>query len=117
MEFYYLRTIISRVRRLKIPLFVALFFTTLTSKHGISQQTDDDAQHLRELFLKSRQQLEIVPSPSPSPRPTPTPAASPLRHPYRSPSPEPAARRQNQSTPSATASETDNEEEESTPAT
>ena len=114
MEFYYLRTISSRVRRLKIPLFAALFFTTLTSKHGISQQADDE-QHLRDLFLKSRQQMEIIPSPSP--KPTPTPAASPLRHPFRSASPEPAVRRQSQSTPTATASETDNEEEKSTPAT
>ena len=113
MEFYYLRTISSRVRRLKIPLFAALFFTTLTSKHGISQQADDE-HHLRDLFLKSRQQMEIIPSPSP--KPTPTPVASPPRHPFRSASPEPAARRQTQSTPTATASETDNEEEASTPA-
>jgi N-acetylmuramoyl-L-alanine amidase-like protein len=104
----------SRVRRLKIPLFVAFFFLTLSSKLGVSQQTDDQ-ERLRELFLKSRQQMELVASPTPSPKPTPTPASSPRRHPFRPATPEPTAAGQAQSGSRATASESDDEEDQSTP--
>lgn len=102
------------MRRLKVPLFVAFFFLTLTSKLGVSQQTDDQ-EHLRELFLKSRQKMELVASPTPSPKPTPTPASSPLRHPFHTAIPEPTATRPTQSASSAPSSVSGNEEGESTP--
>jgi hypothetical protein len=97
----------------KIPLFIA-FFLTLTSNPVVSQQTDDE-QHLRELFLKSRQKMELVASPTPSPRSTPTPASSPRRHPFVPATPEPTSAAQPQSVPRATASESDEEENQSTP--
>jgi len=115
LEFYNLRTTGSRVRRLKVPLFAAFFFLTLTSRLGVSQQTDDDQEHLRELFMKSRQKMEIVASPTPSPKPTPTPASSPLRHPVHTATPEPTATRPTQSGSSAPSSVSGDEEGESTP--
>ena len=80
MEFYNLRTINSLSRRLKIPLLSVLFLLALGANHGVTQQTDEE-KRLRELFLKSRQKMEIVASPTPSPKPTPSPASSPLRQP------------------------------------
>jgi cell division septation protein DedD len=45
-------------------------------------QSPDEEQRLKQLFLKSRQQMEIVPSPTPTPKPTPIPA--PIRRkPFR----------------------------------
>jgi hypothetical protein len=78
LEFFNLRTICSRVRYLKTPLLTVLFLLALGSSHGVTQQTDEE-KRLRELFLKSRQKMEIVASPTPSPKPTPSPASSPLR--------------------------------------
>jgi hypothetical protein len=89
LEFFYLRTIRSHVRNLKIPLLTVLFLLALGSGHGVTQQTDEE-KRLRELFLKSRQKMEIVASPTPSPKPTPSPVASPLRQSH-SPSPEATA--------------------------
>jgi len=48
------------------------------------QSTDEDDQRLRDLFLKNRQQIEVVPSPSPSAKATPAPAPRPIRKPFRS---------------------------------
>jgi N-acetylmuramoyl-L-alanine amidase-like protein len=62
----------------------------LGSNQGVTQQTDDE-KRLRDLFLKSRQKMEIVASPTPSPKPTPSPAASPLRQSFRSAAPEATA--------------------------
>jgi hypothetical protein len=114
LESYNLRTIRSRVRSLKIPLFATLFILTLTSKLGVSQQTDDD-EHLRELFLKSRQKMKIIASPTPSPKPTPNPASSPRRHHFHAATPESTTAAQSQSAPPATASQSDDEEQQSTP--
>jgi N-acetylmuramoyl-L-alanine amidase len=74
----------------KIPLLSVLFFLAIPSNHGVTQQTEDE-KRLRDLFLKSRQKMEIVASPTPSPKPTPSPAASPLRQSFRSATPEPTA--------------------------
>jgi hypothetical protein len=89
LEFNKLRTLRSIVRRLKFPLCSTLFVLAFVSNLGVSQQSDDEEQRLRKLFLKSRQTMEIVPSPTPSPKPTPSPATSPVRHPSRSASPAP----------------------------
>jgi hypothetical protein len=92
------------VRRPNILLFAAFFLITLTSNLAVSQQTDDE-KHLRELFLKSRQEMQIVPSPTPSPKPTPTPASTPRRHLTRAATPE----------LTAAASQSEGEQDESTP--
>jgi hypothetical protein len=81
------------VRRLRFPLCSTVFVLAFVSNLGISQQSDEEEQRLRQLFLKSRQTMEIVPSPTPSPNPTPSPATSPVRHPFRSASPEPTTSR------------------------
>ena len=92
-----------------------LFLLALGLNHGITQQTDED-KRLRELFLKSRQKMEIVASPTPSPKPTPSPASSPLRHPSRSPSPEPTVSKCAPPSPAARPSATEADEaSESTP--
>jgi hypothetical protein len=109
LEFYNLRTISSGVRRLKIPLLSVLFLLALGSNHGVTQQTDED-KRLRELFLKSRQKMEIVASPTPSPKPTPSPAPSPLRQPHSS-APEAASSRPAQPNPIARPSATQAEEQ------
>jgi N-acetylmuramoyl-L-alanine amidase len=100
LEFYNLRAIRSRAYRLKIPLLSVLFLLALGANQGVTQQTDEE-KRLRELFLKSRQKMEIVASPTPSPKPTPSPAASPLRQSLLSPPPEPAASRSAPPSPSA----------------
>jgi len=89
LEFNKLRTVRSIVRRLRFPLCSTVFVLAFVSNLGISQQSDEEEQRLRQLFLKSRQTMEIVPSPTPSPNPTPSPATSPVRHPFRSASPKP----------------------------
>jgi hypothetical protein len=99
----------------KIPLLSVLFLLALGSNRGITQQTDED-KRLRDLFLKSRQKMEIVASPTPSPKPTPSPASSPLRHPSRSPSPEPTVSKSAPPSPAARPSATEPDEtSESTP--
>ena len=105
MEFYNLRTISSRARRLKIPLLSVLFLLALSSNHGVTQQTDEE-KRLRELFLKNRQKMEIVASPTPSAKPTPSAAPSPLRQASRSNSPEATASRSPQPSPIARPSAT-----------
>jgi hypothetical protein len=114
LEFYNLRTISFRVRRLKIPFLSVLLLLTLSSNHGITQQTDEE-KRLRDLFLKSRQKMEIVASPTPSPKPTPSPAASPLKQPFRSNSPEATASKSTQPSPIARPSATPTEESRPTP--
>jgi hypothetical protein len=75
--------------KLKILLLSFSLLLVLGSTTGNGQQTDDE-QRLRELFLKSRQKMEVVPSPTPTPRPTPAPAESPSKQSVATP-PEPAA--------------------------
>jgi hypothetical protein len=110
LEFYNLRSIDSRARRLKIPLLSVLFLLALGSNHGVTQQTDEE-KRLRELFLKSRQKMEIVASPTPAPKPTPSPAPSPLRQPAHVSSPEPTASKSAQPSPAARPSATSAEAE------
>jgi hypothetical protein len=99
----------------KIPLLLLLFFLALGSNHGVTQQTDEE-KRLRELFLKSRQKMEIVASPTPSPKPTPSPAASPLRQSFRSAAPEATAYKAAPPSPTPRSSATQAEEEpKSTP--
>jgi hypothetical protein len=73
--------------KLKITLLSFLIFLAFGSASG--QQTDEE-QRLRDLFLKSRQKMEVVPSPTPTARPTPVPAVSPGRQ-SPPPTPEPAS--------------------------
>jgi hypothetical protein len=96
----------------KIPLLSVLFLLALAANHGVTQQTDEE-KRLRELFLKSRQKMEIVASPTPVAKPTPSAAPSPLRQPFRSASPEPTASRSAPPSPAARASATPDEEEPS----
>jgi N-acetylmuramoyl-L-alanine amidase len=98
LELKNLRAISSRVRRLKIPLLSVLLLLGLVPDPGNTQQTDEE-KRLRELFLKSRQKMEIVASPTPSPKPTPSPASSPLRQPYLSPTPATTASKSGQLSP------------------
>jgi hypothetical protein len=105
LELYNLRAIRSRAYRLKIPLLSVLFLLALAANQGVTQQTEEE-KRLRDLFLKSRQKMEIVASPTPSPKPTPSPAASPLRQSLHSTSPEPAASRSAPPSPSARPSAT-----------
>jgi hypothetical protein len=78
------------VRKLKTPISILVLFFALAATVGNGEQSDEEKQ-LRELFLKSRQQMEIVPSPTPSPtpRPTPSPALSPGKQPSIPPRQEP----------------------------
>jgi hypothetical protein len=80
------------VRTLKVPVLPLLFLLALGSNQGLTQQSDEE-KRLRELFLKSRQQMEIVPSPTLTPKPTPSPAPSPLKQPSPAGTPEPAGRK------------------------
>jgi hypothetical protein len=63
-----------RVRKGYFILGLACFFATSFSPG----QSSDDEQRLRQLFLKSRQEMQIVPSPTPTPKATPVPA-TPVR--------------------------------------
>jgi len=96
LEFYNLRTISSPTRSLKILLLTVVFLLALGPNQGTTQQTDEE-KRLRELFLKSREKMEIVPSPTPSPKPTPSPAA--LRHPFHPAFPEAASPKSAQPSP------------------
>src|ERR1700756_3565383 len=72
--------------------------------HAVSQQSDEE-KRLRDLFLKSRQQMEIVPTPTPMPRPTPDPAPSPGKQPFVLPSAEATPGKPIQPGPTQTATE------------
>jgi hypothetical protein len=112
LEFCNPGTISSQVRRLKVLLLSVLCLLALGSIQGIGQQSDEE-KRLRELFLKSRQQMEIVPSPTLAPKPTPSPAPSPFKQPYLTGTPEATARRS--PSPGATISRpATGQEEEST---
>jgi hypothetical protein len=65
------------VRKGYFILGLACFFATSFSPG----QSSDEEQRLRQLFLKSRQEMQIVPSPTPTPRPTPVPA-TPAHKPF-----------------------------------
>jgi hypothetical protein len=111
LEFCNLGTVSSQVRRLKVPLLSVLLLLGLGSIQGIGQQSDEE-KRLRELYLKSRQRMEIVPSPTLTPKPTPSPAPSPLKQTNVAATPEATARKSIQSSPSASASRTPAEEED-----
>jgi N-acetylmuramoyl-L-alanine amidase len=109
LEFCNPGTLRPRVRRLKVPVLLLLFLLGLGSNQGITQQSDEE-KRLRELFLKSRQQMEIVPSPTLTPKPTPSPAPSPLKQPYSAGTPEPTARKSTPPGPGATPTPAEEEE-------
>jgi hypothetical protein len=90
----------SPLRTLKIPLLSLTILLSLGSTLGVSQQSDEE-KRLRDLFLKSRQQMEIVPSPTPTPRPTPDPAPSPVKQSFAPPSPEAAPHKTTQPNPTS----------------
>jgi N-acetylmuramoyl-L-alanine amidase len=102
----------SHLHTLKIPLVSLTICLSLGAKLGVSQQSDEE-NRLRELFLKSRQQMEIVPSPTPTPKPRPNPAASPVKQSFAPPSPESTPRKPPQ--PGPTAKRVEREESEATP--
>jgi hypothetical protein len=89
-----------------------LFLLALGSIQGIGQQSDEE-KRLRELFLKSRQQMEIVPSPTLAPKPTPSPAPSPLKQPYLAGTPEATTRKSPSSGATISRPTTEQEEESS----
>jgi len=111
LEFYHFRRINSFTRKLKIPLLSVLFFLVLGPHHGVTQQTEEE-KRLRDLFIKSRQKMEIVPSPTPSAKPTPSAAPSPLKQSSRSPATEPAPSRATQPSPIPRPSAVQDDEEE-----
>lgn len=74
----------------KIPLLSFSLLVGLGFIPGNGQQTDNE-QYLRDLFLKSRQKMQVVPSPAPTPRPTPIPAESPVKQPFTPTPSEPVA--------------------------
>ncbi|MBV9488909.1 MAG: N-acetylmuramoyl-L-alanine amidase [Verrucomicrobia bacterium] len=76
-------------------------------------ESNDEQRRLRELFLKSRQQMQVVPSPTPTAKPTPAPATAPGRKRFRTP-PDSATPK---SSPSATPTLEDEEEEAMSEAT
>jgi N-acetylmuramoyl-L-alanine amidase len=93
-----------------IPLLL-LFFLVVSFAPG---EDPEEQKRLRELFLKSRQQMEIIPSPTPAPKPTPVPATPPHKQfryrepetrsqtsatPFFSPRPRPSATSENTATP------------------
>jgi N-acetylmuramoyl-L-alanine amidase len=114
LDFCNLGTVSSQAHRLKIALLSVLLLLALGSMPGIGQQSDEE-KRLRELFLKSRQQMEVVPSPTLSPRPTPSPAPSPLKQSAPAETPESTARKSIQPAPSATVVRTPDEAEDESP--
>jgi hypothetical protein len=110
LEFCNPGTIRSQVRALKLLLLSVLFLLALGSNQGVTQQSDED-KRLRELFLKSRQQMEIVPSPTITPKPTPSPAPSPLKQPNLAGTPAATAGKSVQPSPSASRTEAEQPEE------
>jgi hypothetical protein len=112
LEVFNSRRVPSHLRTLKISLVSLTIWLSLGATVGVSQQSDED-KRLRELFLKSRQQMEIVPSPTPTPKPRPNPAPSPVKQSLASPSPEAVPRKSPQ--PSPTAKQVEREESEATP--
>ena len=98
----------SRRIRLHVwPILSLLVYLALNSTLSHGQETDQqkEQKRLRDLFLKSRQQMEIVPSPTPTPRPTPSPASPPARQksPTSRPTPSPGEEQTPRPTPAPTA--------------
>ena len=98
------------MRRLKVLPLSVLFLLALGSNQGVTQQSDEE-KRLRELFLKSRQQMEIVPSPTLTPKPTPSPAPSPLKQPFVAGTPAATAGKSIQPSPSASRTPAEQKEE------
>jgi hypothetical protein len=113
LEVYNSRKVPSHLRTLKIPLVSLTIWLSLGATLGVSQQSDEE-KRLRELFLKSRQQMEIVPSPTPAPKPKPNPAPSPTKQSFGRSSPEATQGKPQQ--PSPTAKRVEREEAEAAPA-
>lgn len=103
------RRVFSHLSRVKIPLVALTIWLSLGSMHAVSQQSDEE-KRLRDLFQKSRQQMEIVPTPTPAASPTPEPASSPAKQPFTPPSPESTPRKSTQ--PAATPIQAEREEPE-----
>jgi hypothetical protein len=108
------RKAFSDLCTLKIPLMALTIWLSLGSMHAVSQQSDEE-KRLRDLFLKSRQQMEIVPTPTPTPRPTPDPAPSPTKQPFVPPSPEATPRKPIQPSPTPIQTATEKPEESAAP--
>ena len=70
----------SLSRGLRRACFVLVLGCSLTTSLSPGQSSEEE-KRLKELFLKSRQEMEIVPSPTPTSKPTPIPATSPRRPP------------------------------------
>ncbi|HXL26846.1 MAG TPA: hypothetical protein VN952_09185, partial [Chthoniobacterales bacterium] len=66
-----------------VPLLLLYILATSFAPAEDSEQE----KRLRELFLESRQQMEIVPSPTPTPKETPVPATPPHKR-FRPAEPE-----------------------------
>lgn len=73
MHFINLRKVQSHYSGRWVPLLL-LYILATSFAPGEDPQEE---KRLRELFLKSRQQMEIVPSPTPMPKETPVPATPP----------------------------------------
>ena len=83
MHFPNLRKIQSHYSGRWVPLLL-LYILAASFAPG---EDPEQEKRLRELFLKSRQQMEIVPSPTPTPKPTPIPATPPHKR-FRYTAPE-----------------------------
>jgi len=82
----------------KIGVVLGIVSISLSS---LAQMTEEQK---RELFLKAREDIRVVPSPATTPRPKPRPAATPRPSPKATPKPAPKATPRPASRPSTTPS-------------
>ncbi len=62
-----------------LPFIIVCICLLASAGPRVAGQSSDEEKRLRDLFLKSRQEMQVLPSPSASPSPKPTPAPSPKR--------------------------------------